>query len=303
MGNAKRVLIHVGYVKTGSTWLQTQIFNNKNLGFALVCDRPLLTHQIIHPPIFEFNVDVIQQHINENLRHINDEKVPVVSHERLAGSAISGGFDSTIIADRLFELLPEAKALIVIREQLSHILSTYKEYVNQGGVCSLQQFLFPPEGRALPLFNFSFYEYHKLIEYYHSRWGREKILVLPYELLVQKPLDFYNTIASFVGAKNAPSIPSDRVRISKGSFSVSVERQMNRLFYRSNVNPSAPFKISKMKGIVRVMNRVTPNWLNRLIKIDIQKQIPLDVMKRYASSNKITESYSNFQLSDFGYYF
>jgi hypothetical protein len=302
MGNANRILIHTGYVKTGSTWLQTQIFKNEALGFALVCDRSFSTHQIIYPPFFEFNIDVIQQHINEKLRHINDDKVPVVSHERLAGSAISGGFDSGIIAERLLKLFPRAKILIVIREQVSHILSTYKEYVNQGGTCSLKKFLFPPKGRALPLFSFAFYEFHKLIEHYHSLWGRENILVLPFELLVQRPLDFYNSIATFVGAMNVSSIPCDRVRISKDSLAVSVERRLNRLFYRSNVNPSASFNIPKIKRIVRLIDRSTPSWLNRLTKIDIQKEIPPDIMKRYAVSNTITSSYTDFQLSDFGYY-
>jgi hypothetical protein len=301
MGNANRVLIHTGYVKTGSTWLQTKIFNNEDLGFALVCDRSLLTHQIIYPPFFEYNIEVIQQHINENLRHINDDKVPVLSHERLAGSAISGGFDGTIIAERLLELFPKAKILIVIREQVSHILSTYKEYVNQGGTCSLQKFLFPPEGRALPLFNFRFYEFHKLIEHYHSLWGRENILVLPFELLVQRPLDFYNSIATFVGAKNVSSILCDRVRISKGSFAVSLERRLNRLFYRSNVNASASFKIPKIKRFIQRIDRLTPSWLSRLTKIDIQKEIPPEIMKSYAASNKIASAYTDFQLSDFGY--
>ena len=61
----------------------------------------------------------------------------MVSFPRLSGHPYSGGYDSRMIADRVAEVFPEARILIVIREQRSMIVSTYKQYVNAGGEARL----------------------------------------------------------------------------------------------------------------------------------------------------------------------
>ena len=55
----------------------------------------------------------------------DEAKVPVISHERLSGYPHSGGHDSKEIAHRLAAVFPNAKVVIVIREQKSMILSNY----------------------------------------------------------------------------------------------------------------------------------------------------------------------------------
>jgi hypothetical protein len=49
-------LLHVGYVKTATSFLQTSVFNNPDLGFGLAAgteNRPLLIQNTVLAPHFE----------------------------------------------------------------------------------------------------------------------------------------------------------------------------------------------------------------------------------------------------------
>jgi len=49
--------------------------------------------------------------------------VPVLSAERLSGNPDSGGYDSVHVAEYLAATFPEARVLIVIREQADMLVS------------------------------------------------------------------------------------------------------------------------------------------------------------------------------------
>ena len=77
--------------------------------------------------------------------------VPVLSAERLSGNPDSGGYDSVHVAEYLAATFPEARVLIVIREQADMLVSGYERYVRNGGPGTLRQYGSPPWApRALP---------------------------------------------------------------------------------------------------------------------------------------------------------
>jgi hypothetical protein len=180
-----RLLIHIGYHKTGTSWLKKFVFENPTIGFFCANGRHL-RRSLIFPHVLNFDPSICRKHLQPVLRNAYEKHFsPVLSVERLSGSPHSGGYDSKEIADRLAQAFPQAKVLIVIREQRSIILSSYKQYVNVGGSCSLNNYLQPPaRGRGrIPLFSFDHFKYHRLIEYYISLFGLPNLLVHPYELL------------------------------------------------------------------------------------------------------------------------
>ncbi len=188
-------LLHIGYMKTGSTWLQTRVLNDPAAGLLALASREALTEILVRPSVLDYDAEAVRALVAGPLAVCEKRGlVPVISHERLSGNPISGGFDSTIVADRLAELFPMARVAIVIREQRSFLTSFYNEYVCGGGACSLASFLHPPPGAKLPLFNARFLEYHRLIEYYHEAFGRERVLVLPFETLARDRLAFCNRL-------------------------------------------------------------------------------------------------------------
>jgi hypothetical protein len=64
--------------------------------------------------------------------------IPMVSSERLSGNPHSGGYDSAVLAERLHQVFPGARVLVMIREQRSMILSSWAQYVRVGGACLLR---------------------------------------------------------------------------------------------------------------------------------------------------------------------
>ena len=156
-------LIHIGYNKAASTWLQKRFFKNPKTGFqwtrkgpgtgvtALASARPL-----------EFSVEKSRAIFAAELESARAKGLtPVVSLERLAGHPFSGGFDSKELAHRLTGVFPGARFLAVFREQKSMIVSTFKQYVKAGGTSSLERFIDPPRHRhvRLPQFDLHHFEY------------------------------------------------------------------------------------------------------------------------------------------------
>ncbi len=181
------ILIHIGYHKTGTTWLQKHIFDKQKLGFHLPFDRWELMTQLTVPHPFDFDATACCVYIQQILdSSVNSVFYPVISHERLSGNPHRGGYDSKELAERLANIFVRPRILIVIREQISMILSTYNQYVKRGGPLSLKDYITCREDKLLLReFELVRFQYHRLIAYYHRLFGADNVLVLPYEAIAQ----------------------------------------------------------------------------------------------------------------------
>src|SRR5581483_5513217 len=178
-------LIHIGYHKTATSWLQKRAFSSAALGFALVEPRRLLNEQVAAPHDLDFDPDRCRAFFEPRL----DEArlaglVPVLSTERLCGDVLYGAYDSVLIAERLAATWPEAKIAIVIREQREMVVASYQQYVRAGGQLRFEQYARrpPARGRYLLPFVVPHFEYDRLIGHYRRLFGAEEVLVLPFEL-------------------------------------------------------------------------------------------------------------------------
>src|SRR5215204_551922 len=191
-----RPLLHIGYHKTGTTWLQRHVFGDYGTGFSQLGGA----QRLIAVDPFDFRPKRIRKQMERKMGQAQAQGlVPVLSSERLSGEPHFGGYDSELIADRLATVFPNAKVLVIVREQTSMFLSIYKEYIRRGGAASLRQYLATPrDGYWLPQFRFEFLEYHRLITRYQDLFGAESVMVLPYELLRRQPTTFLGQIGEFV---------------------------------------------------------------------------------------------------------
>jgi hypothetical protein len=102
-----------------------------------VAGKAALTHPVhtlVRARPFDFDAATVRSEFEPMLADAEREGLlPIVSFPRLSGHPYSGGYDSRPIADRIAQVFPEARILIVIREQRSTIVSTYKQYVHAGG--------------------------------------------------------------------------------------------------------------------------------------------------------------------------
>lgn len=301
-----RPLVHIGYHKTGTTWLQKNVFVDEGIGFSLVAGPLPVRFWFIGINAFDFDPARVRLRFRRAMKEAGEQNlVPVFSHERLSGSPYAGGHDSKASADRLAATFPEARILITIREQKSMILSVYKQYLRWGGAASFWQFLnvVSGEGRA-PVFRYDFFEYHRLIGHYRDLFGAENVLAQPYELLRARPADFLGGITGFLDLPDAEP-PSSQSNISPSALSLALKRRANRFLVRDALNP-AP--LLERPGVNRTLHRACRRF-DELAPADLLKKHELrwrdfveqQVGDRYVESNALTSELIGMNLKDFGY--
>jgi Sulfotransferase family len=310
------VLIHIGYHKTATSWLEHLIFDNPESGFRWFHKKSRMApvHRFIRDRPFEFDAEAVRAEFEPLIEEAEAEGLkPVVSFGRLSGHAFSGGFDSKMIADRLKAVFPEARILIVIREQRSVIVSTYKQYVKTGGLCTLEHFLEPAKDDwRIPEFDYRYYEYHHLIRHYQTLYGRGSVLVLPYERLVRDPRGFVATIAEFAGRPMSDDVldrlPYDqRSTVAKPALMLGVSRPLNRFGVPTDLNPEPLPGPTALVELPKTMRR-WELWEQPLVqKLAARSERRLRVRvaeavgDRYVASNRQTAAITGIDLGAYGW--
>jgi hypothetical protein len=257
-------LVHVGYHKTASSWLQSRLWSDSRLGFRL-CPRDLVGRLLIEPHPLAFDGDAFRARIEPWLEETGRRGlVPVLSHERLSGYPHSGGFDSREIADRIAAVAPGARILAVVREQRSAIVSNYHQYVRDGGASPLARYLDPPQAghRRVPGFAVEFFQYDRLIDVYRERFGEANVCVLIYEELQNQPERFLGRIEGFVGSPAAhgglrATLSEEIVNPAPSPAAIALLRWATLLFRASPLHPSPPLPSRVAYGVAaRVARRL-----------------------------------------------
>jgi hypothetical protein len=308
------VLVHIGYHKTGSNWLQRHLFGNRRTGLRWIgksgADHPV--RELVRALPFQFEADAVRAQLEPLIAQIEAESMlPVVSYERLSGHPFSGGHDSEQIAHRLKEVFPDARVLVVIREQRSMIVSTYKQYVKAGGPCSLRRFLAPPRSRSMrvPWFDLAYFEYEHLLRHYQALFGEERVLALAFEQFVRDAPSFVQAIGRFVGIPLDDEILAtlpfgSRSNPALPAVEIAVKRRRNHLFTRSELNP-APLLASRFaKRAARLATApplvgLVPRPLADRREAALRREAAELVGDRYRESNRATARLTGIDLGSY----
>lgn len=309
-----RPLLHIGYHKTGTTYLQKRVFNSAQSGFSRIGEPLALRAAFVEPKTSTFDPEQARGRFEAEVEEaIQEDLTPVFSLERFSGNPVAGGQnpvaggrDSRVLADRLHATFPNARVLIVIREQVDMIVSVYKMVIKRGGAQSLPQFVTPPSGvESTSHVRFDFYEYHHLIGYYREAFGSENVLVLPYELLQSRPKKFIDRVVDFTDAQGSLKLPQRRMNVSPSSFSLALKRRANRLFVKNTFNPVPILGVPGANALLHRMSYyldsvVPKSTLLRHEKL-LRQRTKREVGRRYARSNAITAELTGLDLRGFGY--
>jgi sulfotransferase family protein len=316
VSNRPPVLVHIGYHKTGTNWLQRHFFGDPRTGLQWVGksggDHPV--RRLVRARPFEFDSAVARAHFHPLLSPVEDDGLlPVVSYERLSGHPFSGGYDSKEIASRLKDVFPEAKVLVVIREQRSMIVSTYKQYVKAGGPCSLPGFVAPPRSTSMrvPWFDFAHFEYEHLLRHYRTLFGEKQVLALAFDQFVRDPQGFVTAIGRFSGLpldnELLASLPFDaRSNPALSAVKVAIKRRRNRLAVRSELNPAPQFKSRLVKRATRLtmtlpIDSLVPRRLAARSEASLRRAVNELVGDRYRESNRATAQLTGIDLGGYGW--
>lgn len=297
-----QLLLRIGYHKTGTTWLQREVFSSSAAGFSQLGGA----QRLIAVNAFSFKPRKVRKQMERRIGEVLDRGLtPVLSSERLSGAPHFGGYDSEIIADRLAAVFPNSRIMVVIREQKEMFLSIYKQYIRRGGAASLRQYLAAPrDGYWMPQFRFEYLEYHRLISRYQDLFGARNVLVLPYELLRSRPGDFLAKVSGFMDMP--PAEPRNRpMNVSLSALSLSLRRHANRYVVLDPVNPAPPFDFPRSHEILerscRAVDAIAPKSLLERHERRWRHRAAREVGNRYSHSNARTAALTGLALRTFGY--
>lgn len=315
----ENLLIHIGYQKTGSTWLQKVLFNADSSVFQPLSPKRS-GHSPLARPFFAGNDGYLvppcewkKEHVlvpleKHLLEHpLSPGKVPVLSHERLAGNAHASGFDAQTIADRLKSCFPHARILIVIREQRSYILSIYHQYLSKGGNLSLKQYLNTPYEGKRPGFSPHHINYLPLIKAYCQHFGKHQVLTLPFELLQKQPEEFISQISAFnsVSIQLEETLFKQKVNKTTSHFVSYHCRRLGVFRFSNSMNNFSiwanPISKKLAEMLINTFNKMTPNSWDRSLKKKMEQDIEDWVGDRYTTSNQELSEYIETDLASFGY--
>jgi hypothetical protein len=307
------VLIHIGYHKTGTNWLQRRFFSEPATGYRWLGKRPGShpVRRFVRDGPFEFDAAAVRAAFEPMLAEAEqDGLLPVVSLERLSGSLVSGGHDSERIAERLHEVFPEGRILVAVREQRSLIVTSYKGYVLQGGAAPLAQFLDPPRsrGRRVPWFDEHYLRYDLLVDRYRSLFGADRVLALPFDEFVADGRAYVERIAEFAG-RPVPTDVLDRLPYghrekvrTTSAGTLAVVRRLNQFTPRTDVNPT-PFAQSRFAQRI-ADGLVERDWLRpRSAGAEgrLRSQVDEWAGTRFAESNRRLAELTGADLGSYGW--
>lgn len=317
----EEVLIHIGFHKTGTSWLQQELFvrgnevfeplSRRDSGPSSLAAKFIYDHEFYLLSSYDLNESIIRDELKsiQESHPIKGKKIGVISHERLSGNPNSGGFDASIIAGRIKNIFPKAKILIVIREQKLFLLSSYFQHLQMGGTFGIHKYLNTKYDGQRPGFSPHHIDYYKTVTHYYSLFGRESVLVLPFELFKNDKISFLNHLGRFVGKKiQAQGLPLD-IEKNKRTHHLFVSyffRRFNFFIKSSSMNHHS-FLANKYtrfvaKAILKVIKTLTPDSFNTLTQKSVQKRIDRFVGDRYQLSNLKLSELIDLDLSEYGYH-
>lgn len=303
-------LVHVGYPKALSSWLQKFLFK-PDYGFVKVLDAVQLQLSLIDPTPFRYTNEAAVRYARESLAKAGDRAsgcIPVATAEALIGNTYCGGYNARQNADRLRQLFPQARILIIVREQQRFIRSLYKTLVTWGMPHTPTRLLNPTDVSMAPQFNLDFLRFDLAVGYYQSLFGADNVLVLPYERFAEDPQGFIEAILQHAGARSPT--PLDRLPLQKRInpnqtlLNLYLQRLHNLLFLSSPFNYAGLFRSTESsihRRVARSRRNPFPAWLDPLFEDGFRDTVARHCHGQFGESNRRLCELTGLDLARYGY--
>ncbi|MBN2907078.1 MAG: hypothetical protein JXJ18_10255 [Rhodobacteraceae bacterium] len=307
---AHTLLLHVGFPKAGSTWLQRSLFTKPQTGFCSPWGEQapqLIEHvRVTDTFIFDEKLEDLRKSYEVGFSEAHRNGLtPVLSFEHLLVDPMGGSVDRREGVRRLRDLFPDAKILLVIREQKSIILSAYLEHLRRGFPTKLDRFMGfddlrqPGFGCSCPL---DLFLYDRLITYLHENFGRENTLILPLEMMGKT--QFLEALYDFMGmsveGRTLPAMANKERQARKSDLVF-----LRRLNYIGMSRYASKGKDSLLRkaayGLNLALNPLTPEKLANSNRQKLKDQIQGYVGSYFEDSNQRTAEILGIDLAAYGY--
>jgi len=306
-------IIHIGYQKTGTTWLQKMVFprlgnivyHGKHGDTPLPWLSELIAELKRHP--FHRDLSGMRKKIDRIENEYNENTTHVLSCEGFVGTPVLGGIDAEHILNGVFDVFRNPKIIVTIRNQMALMVSLYKQYVLAGGTLTPYEYfnVTTPSNR----FSLEFLCFDRMISHLTEKTGGENVLVLPLESIQQNRQKAINRLCAFVGVSPLSMTNEHNSVIRQGNPDIKTYhlRRLNH-FCPSLMNPSGGMFV----------NSFLSKWILALIKWGISLEERRDTFynrprtilddddkKRFrsifADSNRNLQKLVSDDLSELGY--
>lgn len=303
-----QLLIHVGMAKSASTWLQKRLFNRSDLGFLHLEEKRLsLFRKILPQDTPYYDEEDCRQYLKEELldQAYHHSLLPVWSNELLSGWPTYGGQSRVLIANRLASLYPDAKILLIVREQNSIINSTYNQYIQEGGTMNLQTYL--TKKWVAPYFqgfNLAQYDYYQLVSLYKDLFKPQNVLFLPYELLKYEAPQFVKRIFDFAELKHqfdSDLLTDKALNQAPSDSNLWLRKQLGKLVSNriSASNQNALYYNYQVEKLWKIME--LPRFVDSRLKRKKSNIIDAHVGHTFRESNRMLQNLTDIDLETLGY--
>ncbi len=301
------LLIHVGLEKTGTTWLQRNLFEARR-GIELEYEGDLGTiyDALVVPAERDFSPEAARAAFAPLIDAARRSgRLAVISAEALAGRPFHAKHFREANLRRLAAAFPEARILATIREQTAIIGSMYGQYVRYGHTSSLREALaVPPEGSGFhPVMDLGFYDYLGLRADLLRSFPEPQVMILPFEALSRDPAAALTRLSAWTGRPldavdpQAAETPRNPAWSDLAYFAM---RQANRL-----VSQDSRWKVRgkwwSPNAVGHRVDRLTPGFLRRSMRDRARRTVEERVGGMYARSNAELSEAIGFDLGALGY--
>lgn len=279
----KNYIVHIGFPKTGSTYLQKKVFsklkNVKVIGQPRRSSNRLIDNfilKITDLEKFEYN----NCDINKDFEFLTKgEKNIIISEETFAtGSSHNGNVCRFQISQRLFNICNDFTIFIVVRKPVDLIKSVYKQKIKFDNKFSLSinDWIEIEKKRiGIKTSIFDTYDQTQLIKHYQSIF--KNILIFNYEELETSPIEFLNKIK----VSNPCFHSLDIENISNNYINKSYDPKIYKLKRYIDKVPFVKvfYKLEILKKIATVLNRnccdlklsnKNEKFINSKLKLDFE---------------------------------
>lgn len=299
-------LLHVGYIKTGTTYLQEAVFADAALGFALVGgtqNRALLVNWFRAHNDYDFDAAALTKEMRALEAPIRSKGlIPVWSEETLLGDPLVSDYCGPSILAQLKQLDLNVKVLITIRRQEGFALSAYREALRYGRY-TLNDFI-GTGAEALsmrPILRPEFLFYDVALAHYQAVFGKDNCTVLPLEMLRRDPVGYTNIVCGLMGQPDASSVDEAPRNVGRGATALAVARVLNGFYNVSPLSFHRSILHRAVDKLLNIINRLAPASLNARIEGAWRKQIDAAYENRFADSNRRLEGLTDLDLRPFDY--
>lgn len=315
--NETSVIFHIGLHKTGSTFLQKELFSKiQNPRFNYINNNNTFRY-FLNKTIYRDNL-YFDEALKSNI--IKKNKINLVSAENLSGNPEGISFNLKNILDNLYNLCEDSKIILFIRKQDDFAESNYVQSIRSGSNLSIRNMYKYVFKEDLPLRHYQIiykdlFQYKKYIDYIYTKFHFENILLIPFEDLKYNYDVTIKKIFNFIGI--TPFHVINKTKNSRiGILRILILRFLNT-FFTSHHNPYGIIKgipflyIRKNRIVFRFLQlsnlfHFLDKFNNVLCKIDPPYKDKTGTCKKIlkicARDNKELDERYRLGLDKYGYY-